>query len=54
MLAFVAIAPSSTSSATIYAHAKHGKSVSLNLTIDYDRVQPPSVIEQPVAHLKGV
>jgi hypothetical protein len=38
----------------ICAPARHGKSASLNLKIDYDRVQPPSVIEQPVAHLKGV
>ncbi len=38
----------------IFVLAKHGKSASLNLKIDYDRVQPPSVIEQPVAHLNKV
>ena len=38
----------------IFVLAKHGKNASLNLKIDCDRVQPPSVIEQPVAHLKEV
>ena len=34
--------------------ARHGKSASLNLRIDCDKSRPPSVIEHPVAHLKGV
>jgi len=51
MLAFEDIATSSTLFATIFAPAKHGKSEGLKFKINCDRVLPPSVIEQPGAHL---
>ena len=47
------IAISLNSSATTFVLVKHGKSENLNSKIDCVMVQPPSVIEQPVAHLQG-
>ena len=50
---FVDIATVSSSSAMTFVLVKRGKSENLNSKIDCVMVQPPSVIEQPVAHLQG-